>query len=384
MDSEPTGLAVPESDAGRLVAMGATIMRLENETLAAMAMQKPRDPRRVLEAALAELDLLPEEAGGMFYAIPYKDRKDDGSEETVLVEGPSIKLANALGRLWGHCAVGSRIVAENAEGATVEGVFLDYETGYRLTRQMQVSRLFKMRKGGVATLSAQRWVVALQAGASKAQRNAVLGGLPQSLVAAVLKRAKALVASGGKGRRADAALGKKAHPDRVAEALTWFGRHGITDAHLEAVLGAKATEWTGDHVAKLRGMKTALEEGQTTLEEMFSLAPKSPGTTDKATEAALPFAVADALGGTVRTSTAQPSADEQAAIARQEAWEEAYAEVSGLIQAHGIPTEKLNAYVRSVFKDQQGRPITLVRDLTLLQLQALGNWVTLEAQERRA
>ena len=43
-----------------LVESGNTVMKIENETMQQMAIQKPRDERAVITGALEELEIVPE------------------------------------------------------------------------------------------------------------------------------------------------------------------------------------------------------------------------------------------------------------------------------------------------------------------------------------
>lgn len=54
-----------------LVSQGATIVKLENETQMAIAIQRPRNEAKILESALHELDLYPSMARKVFTINPW-------------------------------------------------------------------------------------------------------------------------------------------------------------------------------------------------------------------------------------------------------------------------------------------------------------------------
>src|SRR5690606_39852560 len=95
MVPEVTGDRGSFGAADELVASGATLMRIENETMMSVAVQRPRTEERILKDALKELELVPALAARCYYAIPYKQRKN-GKEETVWVMGASVNAARNL------------------------------------------------------------------------------------------------------------------------------------------------------------------------------------------------------------------------------------------------------------------------------------------------
>lgn len=261
----PAGSSAGEA----LVAQGITLMRIENESMLAVAIQRPRVPKKVLTAAIEELLLVPEEAKRAYYSIPYKEKQPDGSKKMVKVEGPSVKASMALARLWGNCSVTARSLSEDAIGADMAGIFIDFETNFRVERPMRVTRLMKARNGGTWTLNPQQWLAAIQSGASKASRNATLNGLPAWLVASYMKQAR-LLAAGDPEAKAD--------PKKVAGVIKAFERFKVTLAMLEKYVEAPVTEWMGDHLATLIGLGNAIADEQMTVAEAFEDEPeKEPG-----------------------------------------------------------------------------------------------------------
>lgn len=247
----------------QLVAQGAKLMRIENDSMAAVAVQRPRDESEVIKKAIRELDIAPENAKAAYYSIPYKERQVDGSYKVVKVEGPSIKAAMSLARRWGNCTVASRLMNEDESGWDLEGVFVDFETNFRVSRPFRVSKVAKKRGGGTYRLDPQRELMALQAGASKAIRNATLAGLPDYLVSAYNNRAREIV--GGK-------LDQKATSETVAAVMRTFSKIDVTQEQLERYTKLSVDLWTGNEIADLRGLWNAIQDGQVTAEEAFAVA----------------------------------------------------------------------------------------------------------------
>lgn len=167
----------------------------ESQLQRSLAISHPRNEEKVYQAAIKELSIVPGYAAKCFYSIPYKNDKGG----ITYVEGPSIKAAMALARRWGNCVNGARILDEDADRIVVEGVFYDYETNSRTLRTISVPKTYwsKFDKTMV-TLRSDRLNLAIQAGLSKAVRNAILSSLPVWLVEVYYTKAKEIAATGGK------------------------------------------------------------------------------------------------------------------------------------------------------------------------------------------
>lgn len=266
------------TSAAELVQQGAIVMRIENDSLMAAAIARPRSLKNVLAHALEELELDPEEAHNARYSLPFKNR-GEGGDEVTRVEGLSINAAMNLARCFGNCSCTARILNEDAEGINLAGIFIDLETGFRVERPARASKLFRMRNGKVILLGPDRMRMALQAEASKGLRNAVLAGLPSGLKSAYERKA-ILVASGGDP---DA----RADEETLKKVLAGFAkRWQLSAEQLEVYLGRmhnedetvalKREEWKGRHIADLRALFTALRDGQVKIEDVLGAQDKAP------------------------------------------------------------------------------------------------------------
>lgn len=251
---------------------GLAIMRVENDTLQAMAIQRPRDIVKLTNSAIAELRAFPKFAEKSYYSIPYKNNQ---TGETEMVEGPSIKAANALLRHWGNNSSGFRIVGSDDERITLQGVFVDHETGMRRTAEISVSRVARKRDGTYYPLAADRLNMAIQAGGSKAVRNAGLNALPFALVEGYFEEAKRIVGRGGDPeetpvtpadmQKARERLFKAFENLQVPkdEVLAYIARHPEIDTE-EAV------------IAHLTGLLNGIIDGQVTTAEAFAVTSEKP------------------------------------------------------------------------------------------------------------
>lgn len=258
MNEAPVAEEAPKPLAA-MVAQGLTITKIENETQQAFAVQKPRELTNVFQAAMAGLSFSPEYASRAFYTIPYKNA-EGGTEK---IEGPSIKAAMELARCWGNCANATRIVQELDDRIVVEGVFADHQTNMWTRREYSVSKMVWSRKlKAVIPLREDRLNMAIQAGMSKAVRNAILSSLPVYLVDQYFQTAKKISVE---GMKKDAPTKQ----DRLAKAEKTFAKFGVTPERFKAYVDGTTFETEDDLLAHLIGIYNAISDGQKDADDVF-------------------------------------------------------------------------------------------------------------------
>lgn len=268
-----------KTEEAEVATMGGNIaaFKAEQETQNTIARAYPRQPRACLDEALQELEIVPEYACKAFYSIPFKDRSG-GEEKIVKVEGPSIKAALALARVWGNNNSGARIKDQDAERIEVEGVYIDHQTNTRTLRTKTVSRFYvDKRTKAKIPLREDKLVLAIAAGGSKAVRDAILAGLPVWLVDSYYNRAREIAAKtiGGKAKAGD-------KPKTYAEKIGWLtkelGKKGVTGDQIVAYMkGLDGDLSDEDRLKDLIGTYNAIVDGQTTVEDAFG----ATGAADK-------------------------------------------------------------------------------------------------------
>lgn len=230
----------------------------EMEALMLMAHRFPRNPDAIAKDALAELDLMPEFAKTAYYSIPY----NDGFGGVTMVEGPSIKAAMTLARRWGLGSNGARIVEDEDERVIVEGVFIDYQTGMRTVRQVSVpKKQWSKKQSRFIQLAPDRLNLAIEAGKSKAVRNAILASLPAAIVQAYYNKAREVVArTAGESKQ-----------KALASLCSELVRLGATREQVSKLCEQPAFKGRSmDHlISNLKGLINALEEKQVTLDEVI-------------------------------------------------------------------------------------------------------------------
>jgi len=206
-----------------------------------------RDEERVLQ----RLRVL---AAGMgeqyFYRFPVRNRK---TGKTDYIEGPSVKLANDLCRVYGNCEVDCR-ATDFGDSWLFHARFIDLETGYSLTRP------FQARKSGGKIGGAddeRRLDIAFQIGASKAIRNVVVNAL-QSFADFTFDEARqSLVDKIGR----DVEGWRKRTAERIVKLVSL--------ERVEASIGRKVAEWLVPDIARIIAMGKAISDGMASVDETF-------------------------------------------------------------------------------------------------------------------
>jgi len=218
-----------------------------NLVFGAQAVAVHRDEASILQ----KVKVLATAAGtDWYYRFPVKNKKEN---RTDWIEGPSIKLANDIARLYGNCEVDCR--AQDLGSAIMfHARFVDLETGYALTRP------FQQRKGAAklgGSDAGRLEDITFQIGASKAIRNVVVNALQTFADFAFEEAKQALVEKIGKDiekwrRNVSERIGARVDLKRV-----------------EAVIGRTADKWLAPDIARVVAMGKAVEDGMSTWDETF-------------------------------------------------------------------------------------------------------------------
>lgn len=203
------------------------------------------------------------------YALP---RKQDG--RTVMIEGPTARLAEIIASQWGNCRYGARIVAEDERFVTAQGVFHDLEKNSFVT--------FELRRR-ITTKTGSRFgddmiAVTANAACSIALRNAVFKGVPKAIWESIYLAARATAAG-----TEETLVARRKH------ALEEFKKLGVKPEQVYAVLEIKGHADIGlDELVTLGGLFTAINDGDTTIESVFGRTNGKTKTETKAPEKAKP------------------------------------------------------------------------------------------------
>jgi hypothetical protein len=197
-----------------------------------------------------------------YYRFPVKNR--DGSKDWI--EGPSIKAANTVARLYGNCQIDCRVIDAGATWI-IYARFVDYETGFSLTRPFQQDKA----QVTVKTKDAGRQQSnALQIGVSKAERNVVVNALETFTTFAFDEAQKNLVARVGKNL--------DEYRNRIRQRLAELG---VDVKRVELTTGRPIGDWLAPDVARIIAELRAVADGMASADETWPPpAPPEPRRAD--------------------------------------------------------------------------------------------------------
>ncbi len=258
----PMPLPSPQEEISEQLARGSTIIRLENTTQMAVAVQRPRDNKAVLDEALAVLDLSPTLVESAIYNKPVG--KDPDTGEQKYAEGLSIRAAEELRRIYGNNSAGTAVIEDRGDSTVIGAVFLDMEKNTRYAAEKAVSKYYKSKGGQILQHSPDRFSdVVLQAHASKLLREVTLRSLPAWLKSEFEAKARELML-------------KDSLPKSKTTMVQKFKGLGVEQKDILKHLNKPAlADVTKEDVVTMRGVYNAINDGEQTVEDVFGLSEKA-------------------------------------------------------------------------------------------------------------
>jgi hypothetical protein len=198
-------------------------------------------------------------------------------------EGMSIRMAEIAAANYGNIVVGSRIIEQTERYVVAQGVAWDMEKNLRSTCEVKESTV---GKDGKPYSERQRILIA-QVAQSKARRNVTFQVIPRSLCKPIEAAVRGLLF--GDGQSLD---------KRRSLAAAWIGKLGIDPERVFKVLKVEGPEEIGaKQLEVLSGLRNAIKEGDSTIDEAFpslmsedgtDIIPKAKAKEDKAASATSP------------------------------------------------------------------------------------------------
>lgn len=236
---------------------------VQDGIISAQKVAVERNELKILE----KLKVLAAAAGeNWYYRWPVNNR--DGS--TTWVEGPSIKLANDLARIYGNCQVDVRAF-DQGDSWMLYARFVDIESGYSLTRAFQQRK----NQQTIKTKDAGRALdIVFQIGQSKAIRNVVCNAL-QTLADFAKEEAKNNLVE---------RVGKKLDEYRT-KVMIRLTDLKIDQKRVEATVGRTAENWLAHDVARIIAELQAIQDGMAHPDDLYP-DPNAPTERPKRSETA--------------------------------------------------------------------------------------------------
>lgn len=218
---------------------------------AAMTAQKV-GVKRDLPRIMADIKTMAAMAGSAWvYRFPVKNK--DGS--TAYIEGPTIRCAQNVARIYGNCTTGCRVI-DDGMFLSFEAFFVDLETGFNLMRP------FRQRKSmSTMKTSADRQAeIVMGVGASKATRNVIVNALEHFVNFATEEAKQNLVDKIGSSI--------EKYRAKVAERLTEMN---IDSVRVERLVGRPCEKWLAQDIARIITEIQAVQDGMASAEDIWPL-----------------------------------------------------------------------------------------------------------------
>ena len=222
---------------------------MEDAAMVLPAMAPPRDESQVLE----KIKRLAAAAGtDWYYSFPVRD---NATGQTKAIEGPSIKCANNVARIFGNCIADCRLGYETDESWVFYARFVDRESGFVLVRAFQQRKSQKAMK----TKDPNRALdIVFQIGQSKAIRNVICNALETFADFAFEEAKYSLVER----------IGKNLDKSR-AWIVEQVGKINVAMERVEAVRGRKVKEWLATDMALIYAELQAVNDGMALADELW-------------------------------------------------------------------------------------------------------------------
>jgi hypothetical protein len=218
----------------------------------------PRELSKVRREIMGLVIQDDETAASMIYALPRGKEKNaaTGNWEQKIVKGPTARFAEIVAYGWGNNRYGARIISEEEQFITAQGVFFDLEKNVSVT--VEIKRRVTDKDG--RRYNPDMIAMTCNAALSIAGRNAILKAVPKALW-------KGLYAAAEQTIKGDI----QTLNDRRFKLTDQFKAFGMTPAMVCQVLGVGgSSEITLDHLGTLQGILTSLKDGETTVERLMS------------------------------------------------------------------------------------------------------------------
>ena len=238
------------------------------------AHQFPRDIQRFKQNAMSMATADVQSASDMFYALPRGGKS---------IEGPSVRLAEVVASTYGNLRVQSMITAMDDKFVTARGMCHDLENN--LAVMVDVRRRITDRNG--RRYNDDMIVTTSNAACAVAFREAVFKVVPRHFVNSFYEEARHV------------AIGDvRSLANKRAAMIQYFQKMGVSAEQLCAVVSVADEDEIGlTELATLKGIATALKDGEASVDDMFSGPGPKESTTTPAPASVNKLSGKDLMGG---------------------------------------------------------------------------------------
>lgn len=220
--------------------------RGEIDMQVATAKRYPRSIKAFRDEALSMAILDVDTAEACFYVL---------RRGTSTIEGPGVRLAEIVASCWGNLRVEGRIIDDDGRFVVAQGTCWDVQNNVVI--RTEVRRRVTGKSG--QRYSDDMIAVTGNAAISIALRNAIFRVVPSAYTHAIYEAARKVAVGDAKTLEV-----------RRGNAFAWFSKSGASaDRVLEHVGRASVEDCGLGELAILQGLRTAIMEGTTTIDQAF-------------------------------------------------------------------------------------------------------------------
>ena len=232
------------------------ILKLENDTIQALAAAKPRDHVSIRNEIAEQIEAYPSFAKAAIYVKPVG--RDPETGEMKFARGLSIRAAEALAEAYGYCRIRTDVTPIDDDHVKVEATFTDYQKGRIWQDAGIVSKFYRDRYGKMKRIPDDRFYnVVVKAEVSRRVREVIVRSVPPGLRAELQEMA-------------ERKMGALLSGEGVQKIIDAFAGLGVSLDQLENHLGRTIGQgWTQEDRVMLGGLYNAIQAGETTVAEVF-------------------------------------------------------------------------------------------------------------------
>jgi hypothetical protein len=226
------------------------ITKAEIDVQISTAKAFPRSIKNFMDKALSIATINESVAASCGYAVP---------RSGTTITGKSVRLAEIVCASYGNIRSGSRIISNDGQFVTAQGICHDLETNN--CRTVEVRRKITDKNG--KTFSADMQIMTANAAGSIAYRNAVFSVVPSALVDDIYEKTKEVA----KGTL-------ETLPKRRVKAVDYFKSLGVKEQQICDALEVKRIEDIDlEKLFTLTGMRSAILNNEATIKTLFEKEP---------------------------------------------------------------------------------------------------------------
>ena len=219
----------------------------------ATAHKYPRDIDKFIDKAKKMVAVDEETAASCIYRRPVG--REDGGSGQKFVEGESVRLAEIVAATYGNLRVGTVISEMNPRFVKALGFAHDLESNLASKAECVESTVMKNGK----PYSERMRIVMGKAAQAKARRDAIFQVVPKSLCKPIIQKARQIIAGNTRP------IGERREAVKI-----WMSKLSIEPERIFAALNVTCLNDIGeDELEELTGIRTALKDGDITLDEAF-------------------------------------------------------------------------------------------------------------------